>query len=109
MAYRRRILGRRRLIYKASFTPLAKEDKKEIKMYLSNFYPETPKRFSSALRKHIFNIKENPYMYPIYSENPNYRRMIVDNYIVLYQIIEEVKEIKISRILRASWDLPKYI
>ena len=48
-------------------------------------------------------------MYPLYSENPDYRRMVVDNYIVLYQIIEDVKRIEISRILRASWDLPKYL
>ena len=48
-------------------------------------------------------------MYPLYPENPEYRRMVVDNYIVLYQIYEEVKKIEIYRILRASWDLPKYL
>ena len=95
--------------YKASFTPLAKEDKNEIKNYLSQFYPETPKRFTSALKKHISNLKENPYMCSLYSENSDYRRMVVDNYIVLYQINEELKTIEISRILRASWDLPKYL
>jgi addiction module RelE/StbE family toxin len=96
------------LKYKVSFTTLAKEDKTEIKIYLSRFYPDTPKRFTSALRRHISNLKENPYMYPMYSENLNYRRMPVDNYIVLYRVIEE-KKIEISRILRASWDLPKYL
>ena len=95
--------------YKAVVSDYAIEDKKEIKIYLSKFYPETPKRFTSALKKHISSLKENPYMYPLYSENPDYRRMVVDNYIVLYQIIEEIREIKISRILRASWDLPKYL
>jgi plasmid stabilization system protein ParE len=97
------------LIYKASFTTLAKEDKNEIKIYLSGFYQDTPKRFTSELKKHISNLKENPYMYPTYPENPDYRRMVVDNYIVLYQIIEEAGKIEISRILRASWDLPKYL
>jgi addiction module RelE/StbE family toxin len=109
MAYRRRILGRRRLKYSVKFLILAIEDKKEIKSYLSKFYPKTPKRFTTALKKHISNLIENPYMYPIYPEKPDYRRMIVDNYIVLYQIIEEEKIIKIIRILRASWDLPKYL
>jgi addiction module RelE/StbE family toxin len=109
MAYRRRILGRRRLKYNASFSILAKEDKNEIKRYLSQFYPETPKRFTTALKKHISILKENPYMYPIYPENPDYRRMVVDNYIVLYKIIDDEKKIEIFRILRASWDLPKYL
>jgi hypothetical protein len=35
--------------------------------------------------------------------------MIVDNYIVMYKIIEGEKKIEISRILRASWNLPKYL
>ena len=68
----------------------------------------TPKRFTSKLKKYISNLRENPYMYPVYSENTDYRRMIIDNYIVLYKIFEDVKKIKIFRILRASWDLPKY-
>jgi addiction module RelE/StbE family toxin len=97
------------LKYKANFTTLAKEDKNEIKIYLSGFYPDTPKRFTSLLKKHISGLKENPYTYPIYPENPDYRRMVVDNYIVLYKIIEESRKIEISRILRASWDLPKYL
>lgn len=90
------------------FSPHAKEDKIEIKSYLSKFYPTTPKRFTAALKKHISDLKENPFVYPLYIENPNYRRMVVDNYIVLYKISEEFKEIEIFRILRASWDIPKY-
>ena len=95
--------------YTASYSDYAKEDKKEIINYLSKFYPDTPKRFITTLKKHITNIKENPYMYPIYPEDPEFRRMIVDNYIVLYEIFEEVKKIEIYRILRASWDLPKHL
>ena len=95
--------------YTASYSDYAKEDKKEIKIYLSKFYPDTPKRFITALKKHIANIKENPYMYPIYPEDPEFRRMIVDNYIVLYEVFEEDKKIEIARILRASWDLPKHL
>ena len=95
--------------FKIRFSPHSKEDKIEIKRYLSKFYPTTPKRFSTVLKKHISDLQENPYMYPVFFERPNYHRMIVDNYIVLYKIFEEVKQIEISRILRASWDLPKYL
>ena len=95
--------------FKTSFSPHSKKDKVEIKSYLSRFYPTTPKRFTTALKKHVSNLKENPYMYPVYPENPDYRRMVVGNYIVLYKIFEELKKIEISRILRASWDLPKHL
>jgi plasmid stabilization system protein ParE len=69
------------LIYTVRFSPFAKEDKKEIKTYLSKFYPE----------------------------NTNYRRMFVGNYIVFYKINDTEKQIDIYRVLRASWDLPKYL
>ena len=95
--------------FKTYFSPHAKEDKIDIKSYLSKFYPTTPKRFITALKNHVSNLKENPYMYPVYPENPDYRRMVVDNYIVLYKILEKEKKVEIIRILRASWDLPKYI
>ena len=95
--------------YRAIFLILAIKDKQEIKKYLSKFYPTTPKRFTTELKKHVSNLKENPYMYPVYNENPDYRRMLVENYIVLYKILEEVKKVEIIRILRASWDLPKYL
>jgi len=97
------------LKYKVRFSPFAKEDRKEIKTYLSGFYPKTPQRFDNALKEHIANLKENPYMYPEYHENTDYRRMTVGNYIVFYKINETETQIDIYRILRASWDLPKYL
>ena len=48
-------------------------------------------------------------MYSEYPENIEYRSMLVGNYIVFYKVNEEKKQISIYRILRASWDLPKYL
>jgi addiction module RelE/StbE family toxin len=97
------------LTYTIRFSPFAKEDKKEIKTYLSKFYPDTPRRFTASLKERINNLKDNPYIYPEYPENTDYRRMFVGNYIVFYKINDAEKQIDIYRILRASWDLPKYI
>ena len=95
--------------YPVRFSPFAKEDKADIKAYLSKFYPETPRRFTALLKEQIDYLKDNPYMYPEYPENTNYRHMSVGNYIVFYKVNETEKQIDIYRILRASWDLPKYI
>ena len=95
--------------YTIRFSPYAKEDKEEIKTYLSRFYPETPRRFTALLKKHISILKENPYMYGEYPENTDYRRMPVGNYIVFYKVNDAEKQIDIYRILRSSWDLPKYL
>jgi addiction module RelE/StbE family toxin len=97
------------LKYTVSFSPYAKEDKEEIKTYLSKFYPGTPRRFTASLKEHIANLKTNPYIFPVYPENPDYRRMLVGNYIAFYKINDAEKKIYIYRILRASWDLPKYL
>ena len=95
--------------YAVRFSPFAKKDKDEIKTYLSKFYPETPRRFTASLKEHIASLKDNPYIYPEYAENADYRRMFVGNYIVFYKVNEAEKQIDIYRILRASWDLPKYL
>jgi addiction module RelE/StbE family toxin len=97
------------LKYTVRFSPLAKEDKKYIKAYLSKFYPETPHRFEDSLKVHIANLKDNPYIYPEYTENTDYRCMFVSNYIVFYKVSDTEKQIDIYRILRASWDLPKHL
>jgi addiction module RelE/StbE family toxin len=97
------------LKYSVRFSPFAKEDKENIKDYLSKFYPETPRRFNVSLKEHIDNLKDNPYIYPEYLENTDYRRMFVGNYIVFYKVNDMEKQIDIYRILRASWDLPKYL
>ena len=95
--------------YTVRFSPFAKEDKKHIKAYLSKFYPETPFRFNASLKEYIAKLKDNPYIYPEYPENNDYRRMFVSNYIVFYKVNDAEKQIDIYRILRASWDLPKYL
>ena len=83
--------------YSARYSPFAKEDKKNIKTYLSKFYPNTPRKFSTSLKEHIDNLKENPYIYPEYPENPDYHRMFVGNYVVFYKINKTDKQIDIKR------------
>ena len=95
--------------YTVRFSPFAKEDKKSIKTYLTKFYPETPRRFDALLKEHIDNLKDNPYMYGEYPENTDYRRVLVGNYVVFYKVNDAEKQVDIYRILRASWDLPKYL
>jgi len=48
-------------------------------------------------------------MYGEYPENTGYRRMLVRNYAVFYKINDAERQTDVYRILRASWDLPKYL
>jgi plasmid stabilization system protein ParE len=77
------------LKYKIVYLELAREDMKEIKSYLAQFYPGSPIRFLSALKEQISNPAENPYMYGAYGDNPPYQRMVVSNYLVFYKVDNE--------------------
>ena len=97
------------LKYKIGYLDLAREDVKEIKAYLAQFYPSTPAKFLSALKEQIGNLAENPYMYEAYDGNPSFRRMVVSNYLVFYKVDDEKKTIAIHRVLHGSRDIFKYI
>jgi addiction module RelE/StbE family toxin len=97
------------MAYTIRYQPQAKTDVKEIKNYLSRFYPSTPNKFVATLRVQIQSLRENPYMYATYPGYPAYRRVIVSNYLVFYKVDEENKRVEIHRVLHGSWDIPSYL
>jgi addiction module RelE/StbE family toxin len=94
--------------YKVNFLELAKQDRLNIQNYLRRFYPNTPKKFITHLKQSIENLKTMPFMYAQYEWNRNYRKIVVDKYLVFYKVDEGSKTINIYRILPGSWDLSKY-
>ncbi|GHU59893.1 hypothetical protein FACS189444_6070 [Spirochaetia bacterium] len=94
--------------YKVQFLEIAKQDKNQIKNYLQRFYPGTPKKFIEKLKECIHNIKTMPYMYPVYEHDPDYRKIVIRNYLAFYTINEEKKILEIHRILPGTWDLSRY-
>ena len=97
------------MTYKIKYLPLAVQDLNEIARYLSEFYPQTSSRVLKEMREKITKLGENPKMCEIYSLDPVYRKMIVDQYLVFYQVNESAGIVEIHRILRGSWNLPQYL
>jgi plasmid stabilization system protein ParE len=95
--------------YTVRFLSFAQEDKRNILIYLRQFYPSTPGKFSAALKAGISTLKDNPYQYPLYPDYPAYRRMIVGNYLVFYRVNDEALIVEVHRILRGSWDIPHHL
>jgi plasmid stabilization system protein ParE len=95
--------------YTVVFLSLARDDKVKIKSYLKQFYPSTPKKFITALKDRISALRDSPYMCPIYTHNPAYRKMVVAKYLVFYKVNDERKTIEIHRILPGSWDIARHI
>jgi plasmid stabilization system protein ParE len=46
-------------------------------------------------------------MYPVYENNPGYRKIVIGNYLVFYTV-DEKKTVEIHRILPGIRDLSRY-
>ena len=95
--------------YKIVFTNIANENLEEIYDYISKYLKEPiiANRIMNKIEQKIFNLKENPYIYVEVPTKPRkeiYRKMVVDNYIVLYKIDEELKQVNIHSIFYGRID-----
>ncbi len=78
--------------YQISWSPQAYKDLKEIYNYISNTLKEKniAKKITSKLLKSILNLSYLPERYPKISNfndnSKNIRKMLVDNYIIIYEI-----------------------
>jgi addiction module RelE/StbE family toxin len=95
--------------YKLRYLDLAKIDVKEIKEYLTQFYPSTPAKFLTALKEKITSLSDMPYRYEAYADNPAYRKLSVYDYLVFYKVDEENKVVKIHRVLHGARDISRYL
>jgi plasmid stabilization system protein ParE len=89
--------------------PRAHRDYLHALEYLSGFYPGTPLRFRSEYQKRLSQLEDSPYGCPVYYAFPDYRRVLVGKYTMLYKIDDEYHEVHIHRILRSNWDIPRRV
>jgi len=76
--------------------PTAKADLNEMVDYLSQFYPSTALKQYDRIIEKINQLKQFPLMceeYQLPVSTFQYRRMVVDNYLVFYVVYEEIVEI----------------
>lgn len=97
------------MTYRIKYLPLAVQDLNDIARYLSGFYPKTASRVLKEMRDKITKLGDNPKMCEIYPLDPVYRKMVVDQYLVFYQVNDYARTVEIHRILRGSWNLPQYL
>ena len=97
------------MTYKIKYLPLAVQDLNDIARYLSGFYPKIASRVLKEMRDKIAKPGDNPKMCEIYPLDPVYRQMVVEQYLVFYQVNDYARAVEIHRILRGSWNLPQYL
>jgi len=86
--------------YKPKILSLARNDLKEIRDYLKDFGNVPKHKFRKSFDKYAIDVSNNPYIYPEYEENKNYRKAIIEyGYLVFYTVDEEKKVVGIMRVL----------
>ena len=91
------------------YMDLALMDVAEIKEYLSGFYPGTWIRFSEKLKENMETLTSLPYMCNFYRSGSDFRRLLVEDYLVFYKVDETKKTINIYRILHGARNIQRYI
>ncbi len=95
--------------FKILLTSTAKEELEEIYKYISEKLLEknSADRLMNNIEQKIFSLEQNPYLGSkvcIKPHNETYRRLVVGNYIILYDIVEEYKQIIVYRLLHTKMD-----
>ena len=95
--------------YRIRFLPETVTDRKEIKIYLSQYYESTVTEFFRLLKEKIARLREFPYACAAYDDDPDYRKLVVGDYLVFYMVNEEQKTVEIHRIFHGSRDIRRHL
>ncbi len=90
--------------YEIILTNTAKEELEEIYDYISNNLNEklAANRLMEKIEQNFLRLENNPYSCMkvcVKPHNEIYRRLVVDNYIALYDVEEKYKQIIVYRVL----------
>jgi plasmid stabilization system protein ParE len=84
-------------------------DFEDIEAYLSQYDESAVKRFFALLKKKIAILKDFPYSCPVYEDDPDYRKLVVGDYLVFYMVDEDAKTVEIHRIFHGSRDIKRHL
>lgn len=98
--------------YEIFFTDIAKEELEEIYEYISEHLLEVgaANKLMDEIEQSILRLEQNPYScveVHIKPHNNVYRKLVIDNYIALYEIEETYKQVVIYRVVYGKRDYLK--
>lgn len=102
-------------MYKLEYLPSAVKDMTEIVRYISQKLqnPGAASSLADEMVQAADSLCEFPYAYPMHKTirplKHEYRRIIVQNYLMFYWVDEEQKTVTIARVIYARRDYPKML
>jgi plasmid stabilization system protein ParE len=97
------------MTYKVIVFKDAAQDVQGIKRFYKKVNPSVGDRYSQQIKIAIGSLKEMPLRYQVYPDDPRYRKMVVDRYLVFYVVNEKKKEVRVHRVLDGRMDIPKQL
>ena len=93
-------------MYTLEYLPSAVTDILEIDIYLYEHSPVAADKFADSIEQLMETLTLHPFMYPAYEDDDDFRHMTLPyKYRLFYHVDEEVKAIKIHRILHGMRDV----
>jgi plasmid stabilization system protein ParE len=67
------------------------------------------KKFFTFLQEKLALLEEFPYSCPVYEDDPDYRNLVVGDYLVFYIVNEENKTVEIHRIFHGTQNIKQHL
>jgi plasmid stabilization system protein ParE len=96
------------MVYKVKLLPRANRDISNLADVLAP-YPNKAKRLFQEMERKLDALKDNPFAWPIYHANPNYRRMLLEGHALFYIVDEDRHEAKVYRVIYEKRDIPRLL
>ena len=91
------------MTYKVVPSIFAKDDKKSIIEYLSQYSVNAPVKFKNEMKRYFGIIGQTPDIFARYNANPAYRHVVVyGSYVMFYTVNETDKIVYVYRILHGA-------
>lgn len=101
--------------YEIETSPLAKNDLLEIFDYIKNslFAEKAAGNLIQKIMQHVDQLATSPEMYPAL-DNPffkekGYRKIIINNYVIIYSVDHAKKKVNVIRAFYAAMDYEKFL
>ena len=72
-------------------------------------YPRKAKRIFEKMNKLLQMTQDMPRLWSCFDEAKKYRKIVIEDYILLYEVDDEAREIRPYRLLHSKMDIPRHI
>ena len=90
------------MVFKIVYKAYAERDIWEIADYLSDYSMSAAEKFLRILKERIEGLTEMPLRFPKINPHQEYRKMVVDRYVVVYIVDEQAMQVLIMRVVHGK-------